>query len=212
MSVGVHVKRRRANPMRVAQLVKKAMDTESLEDIAEHVNLQGTTILRKLLSLENLPREVQDRIHWGTSSVGISFSVATEIARCGSDSEKLSLSQTAIEHHLSKPEVQAIVQRARREGCSVEDASKEILKLRPAIDRQYLYMGLLEIDVPASTARRNIRRNLASLVGPDNVLSVRCGKGRFSFVLNDVGANSEQALKHLKSSDLQSYINNIAVR
>lgn len=211
MSVGVHVKRRRAKPMQAAKLVKKAMHTESLEEIAEHVNLQGTTILRKLLSLENLPREVQDHIHWGTSNVGISFSVAAEIARYGSDSDKLSLAQTAIEHHLSKSEVQAIVQRATRDKCSIADASEEILKLRPAIDRQYLYMGLLEIDVPENTARRNIRRKLASLVGADNVLSVRCDNGRFSFVLNDVGANSEQALKHLKSSVLQSYVNNIAV-
>ena len=211
MSVGVHVKRRRANPMRLAKLIEKALTTESLEEIAEHVSLNGTTILRKLLSLSRLPREVQDRIHWGTSDVGISFSVAAEIARYGSESDKLLLSQTAIEHQLSKAEVQAIVQRASREGCSVGEATAEILRLRPEVDRQYLYMGLLDTNVADDTAKRNIRRNLANLVGPENVLSVRCGSGRFSFVLNDAGANSEQALKHLESRTLQSYINGIAV-
>ena len=211
MSVGIHVKRRRASPMRLAKLIEKALTTESLEEIAEHVNLNGTTILRKLCSLNHLPPEVQDRVHWGTSDIGISFSVAAEIARYGSESDKLLLSQTAIEHQLSKSEVQAIVQRAGRESCSVGEATTEILRLRPKVDRQYLFMGLLNTEVADDVAKRNIRRKLAKLVGPENVLSVRCGGGRFSFVLNDAGANSEQALKHLDSHQLQSYINGISI-
>lgn len=212
MSVGVHVKRRRASPMHLAQLIKKAMTVESLEAIAKHVNLQDTTILRKLLSLNLLPDEVQDLVHWGRSDVGISFSVAAEIARSENESNKRVLAHAAIEHRLSKSEVQAIVQRTKRSDCTLEESVGEILKLRPAIDRQYLYVGQLEARVTIDTATRNIRRNLAKLVGPENVLSVRCSPGRFSVVLNDAGANSKQAIRFLGSRTLQSYINGIAGR
>ena len=210
MSVGVHVKKRRAKPTQLAQLIDKALAAETLEEIADHVNLQGTTILRKLLSLNRLPKEIQDQVHWGTSDIGISFSVAAEIARFEHESDVRLLFQKAIEHQLSRSEVQAIVQRTCREGCSAEDALAEILMLRPAIEQQYLFMGLLDVNVTDDIARRNIRRNLAELVGPENILSVRCREGRFSILLKGAGANSQQALEHFGSGKLQSFVNSIA--
>lgn len=210
MSVGVHAKRRRAKPMQLARLIEKALVTDSLDEIADHVNLRGPTILRKLRSLKDLPEEVQNLVDWGTSNAGISFSVAAEIARFGNESERCHLAQLALEHHLRKEEVQAIVQRASREGCSVADAAEEILKLRPDVEQQFLYMGLLDGRVPDDVARRNIRRNLAKLVGAENVLAVRCGEGRFSVVLNSAGAESKSARQHLSSGKLQSFINEIA--
>ena len=210
MSVGVHVKRRRAKPMRLARLIDKALAADSLDEIADHVNLRGPTILRKLHSLKELPEEIQNLVDWGTSDAGISFSVAAEIARVGSESERRHLAHLALEHNLRKEEVQAIVQRASREGCRVADAIEEILKLRPEVEQQYLYMGILEVSVPDDVARRNIRRKLARLVGAENILAVRCGEGRFSIVLNSAGAESDHARQHLNSSRLQPFVNEIA--
>ncbi|MDE0271231.1 MAG: hypothetical protein OXP11_08505 [Gammaproteobacteria bacterium] len=210
MSVGVHVKRRRAKPMRLAGLIDKALATDSLDEIADHVNLRGTTILRKLRSLKDLPEEVQNLVDWGTSNAGLSFSVAAEIARCADGLDRRKLAQLALEHHLRKDDVQAIVQRASRAGCSVEDAAEEILKLRPDVEQQFLYVGMLDGRVSDDVARRSIRRNLAKLVGAENVLAVRCGEGRFSVVLNSAGAESKSARQHLSSGKLQSFINEIA--
>ena len=210
MSIGVHVKTRRAKPMRLAQLIDKALTTDTLEQIADDVNLRGTTMLRKLRSLKNLPPEVQNLINWGTNDVGISFSVAAEIARLESGSARHQLARVAIEHHLSKSEVQAVVQRASREGCRLEQAADEILKLRPKVEQNFLYLGLLEGNVPEDTARRNIRRNLAKLVGAENVLAIRCGDGRFSMVLSSAGANSENVRLRLDSRTFQSFVNSLA--
>ncbi|MYF51348.1 MAG: hypothetical protein F4220_14540 [Gammaproteobacteria bacterium] len=210
MSVGVHVKRRRAKPMRLAGLIDKALATDSLDEIADHVNLRDTTILRKLRSLKDLPEEVQNLVDWGTSNSGLSFSVAAEIARCADALDRRKLAQLALEHHLRKDDVQAIVQRASRAGCSVEDAAEEILKLRPDVEQQFLYVGMLDGRVSDDVARRNIRRNLAKLVGAENVLAVRCGDGRFSVVLNSAGAESKNARQRLSSGKLQSFINEIA--
>lgn len=210
MSVGVHVKKRRAKPIQLAQLIDKALATDSLDQIADHVNLRDTTMLRKLRSLKDLPGEVQNLVDWGVSDAGISFSVAAEIARLENESAKSQLAQIALEHNLRKDDVQAIVQRASREGCSVADAAEEILKLRPEVEQQYLYVGLLEVPVPDDAARRSIRRNLAKLVGAENILAVRCGDGRFSIVLNSAGALSEHARQHLSPGRLQPFVNEIA--
>lgn len=210
MSVGVHVKKRRANPMRVAHLIEKARATESLDEIANHLNLRDTTMLGKFLSLNGLPKEIQILINWGRNETGISFSVGAEITRIDTESQRRQLAQMAIEHRLSRSEVQAIVQRANREGCSVAKAGDEILKLRTEIERHFLFVGMLDGRVPDDIARRNIRRNLAALVGGENILAVRCGDGRFSVVLNAAGANSDKARVHLDAAHLQAYINSVA--
>ena len=210
MSVGVHVKNRRAKPMRVAQLIDKALTQESIDQIADHVNLRGTTILRKFRSLNDLPPEVQDLIDWGRSDIGISFSVAAEIARFGTESDRRQLAHMAIEHRLTRSEVQAIVQRGSREECSIREAVDQILRLRPEIEQHFLFIGLLDGNVPDDTARRNIRRNLAKFVGGENILAVRCRRGRFSVVLNAAGANSDRVRDDLASDRLQSFINSIA--
>ena len=116
----------------------------------------------------------------------------------------------AIEHRLTRSEVQAIVQRAHREGCSVADAAEEILRLRPQVEQHFLFIGLLDGRVPNDTARRNIRRNLAKLVGAENILAIRCQDGRFSVVLNTAGAKSEKVRAYLDSGNLQSFINTLA--
>lgn len=210
MSVGVHVKRRRATPMQSARLIERALTIDTLEEVAEHVNLQGTTILSKLISLNDLPSEVQGLIDWGRKDGGISFSVAAEIARLDGPSEMLALAKMAVEQRLSKSEVQAIVQRASREQCSLTDAVKEILSLRPKVEQSFLFLGLLDGEVEDNTARRNIRRNLSGLIGAKNILAVRCNAGRFSLVVSEAGANSEKVRPYLNSGNLQSFVNSIS--
>ena len=210
MSVGVHVKERRAKPMRLAQLIEKAKTTDSLDDIADHVNLRGPTILHKLLSLNKLPVNVRNLVDWGANEAGISFSVAAEIARIVSEADKRELAKMAVEHRLSKSEAQAIIQRSALKGSGIVDAAEEILRLRSQVDRHFLFVGLLDGGTSDDAARRNIRRNLAELVGAENVLAVRCGDGRFSIVLNEAGAKSERVRGNLNSKEIQSFINTIA--
>ena len=210
MSVGVHAKRRRATPIRLTELIEKALKSETLEEIAKHVNLQGTTILRKLLSLKDLPPEVQSLVNWGQREGGISFSVAAEIVRLARASDRLELARLAIEQRLSKSEVQAVVQRTIREQCCLSDALKEILRLRTNVEQHFLFVGLLNGEVDNVTARRNIRRNLSRLIGARNILAVKCKDGRFSLVVNEIGANSENVRPFLGSDKLQSFVNSIA--
>ena len=210
MSVGVHVKKRRANPLEIAKLITKAQSTDTLDQIAAHVNLQGTTILRKLLALNKLPRDVQTLVDWGSSDAGISFSVAAEIARLTNETDRRDLAQMAVESHLSKSEVQAIVQRANREKSGVRESAQEILGLRPSVEQRFLYLGLLDDTVSEETAKRNIRRKLSKLIGATNVLAVRCDQGRFSILLSKSGAESGRIQPFLKPHKLQAFINDIA--
>ena len=117
----------------------------------------------------------------------------------------------AIEHHLSKSEVQAIIQRANRERCSVTDAAEEILKLRPEVEQQYLYMGLLDGTVSGTIPHAATSAALLPIwSGLKTSWPCVVATVDFSVVLNSAGAKSEQAYPNLGSGKLQSFINVIA--
>ena len=210
MSVGVHRRSRRISPCKVAQLLKKASAQQSLREIARDVDLRDDTVLRRLLSLLKLPPEVQALISWGKTPGTISFSVASEVARLVADEEIEQLAAAGIEHRLSKEEVRGIIQRKRRANVSLDRAVEDVLKLRPVVERQYLFLGLLSDDVNEEKARRNIRQRLSSLLGSRNVLAVKCRNHRFSIVLTPEGANSDRVRRFLSPANLQTYINSLA--
>ena len=210
MSVGVHKKSRRLSPCQVSRLLRKASTQQSLQDVALDVDLRDDTVLRKFMSLERLPPEIQALVSWGTQPGSISFSVAAEIARVDSIVEIGQLAAAAVEHRLSKEETRSVIQRQRRAGISLDQALGEILKLRPIVERQHIFLGFLSEDVDEELARRSIRRNLASLVGAQNVLAVKCRSQKFSIVLTSEGATSDQVRESLAPDHLQTFVNSLA--
>lgn len=210
MSVGVHRRSRRTSPCRVAQLLEKASSQQSLREIARDVDLRDETVLRRLLSLLKLPPEVQALVSWGKAPGTISFSVASEIARLVTVEEIEQLAAAGVDYRLSKEEVRGIIQRKRRANVPLAQALNDVLKLRPVVERQHLFLGLLSDDMNEEEARRNIRQRLSSLLGARNVLAVKCRNHKFSIVLTPEGASSDRVRRFLSPGNLQTYINSLA--
>src|SRR4051812_19259230 len=108
MSVGTHRRDRRLVPIRVAELLRQALEHSDLQKITDELQLADTTIPNRFLSLLNLAPEVQGLVSWGTGKGTLSFSVASEIARFQDPVGRSRLVQASLEHQLTRQEVVAI--------------------------------------------------------------------------------------------------------
>jgi hypothetical protein len=191
MSVGVHKKERRVSPIEVAELIIKSEKEQSLAEIAQEIHLKSDGMLRKFKALKKLPQELQALVNWNAPDGFLSFSTAFEITRLENLVDVEFISKAALENSLTKEEVQAIIQRAQRGNVSVQIALDEILKLRPIVERQYLFVGLVPKnyinEFEPDEIRRRLRIGLAKIVGASNILSVSCRGERYSFMLSKSG-------------------------
>lgn len=192
MSVGLRRKDRRLTPAAVAQLIAGAAKNHTLQEIASELALKDVSILRDFLSLRDLPEEVQSLICFGRSKRGISFSVATEIARLQTQEARTRLCQAALENALTRDEAQAVVQRSLRGEVDVDTAIEEILRTRPIVERQFLVLGELPSGESARedplAIQRKIRQELAKRVGGKNLLAVSVTGTRIAILLTEEGA------------------------
>jgi hypothetical protein len=184
-----------------------------LGEIAQSLQLKDTSVLRDFLSLCNLPEEIQGLISFGKEPNTLSFSVAVEIARVREEEARRSLITAALEHRLSRDEVSAILQRMRRGGLGIQEAVREILRMRPVIERQFLFVGQLPREVRADASdlclQREIRKAVAELLGASNVLSVSCKNRRYSVLISEEGASQPVVSSKFTPDKLDTYIGSL---
>lgn len=209
-TIGSHRSKRKTTPPRVAELLDKARTFQPLDKIALDLELRDTSILHRFLSLLKLPPEIQGLVEFGQSKGFIPFSSAAEIVRVANDDDRKYLAKTALENSLKKSEVQAIIQRSVRAQVPIRHAVDEILKLRPVVERQYLFLGALgdsftnhsEID-----CQRMLRAALAEKIGGQNILSVSCKAHRYSFMITESAYRDISS--ELSHKNVDNFVNKI---
>ena len=138
---------------------------------------------------------------------------SNEIARVREEEARRSLITAALEHRLSRDEVSAILQRMRRGGLGVQEAVQEILRMRPIIERQFLFVGQLPREVRADASdlclQRDIRKAVAELLGASNVLSVSCKNRRYSVLISEEGASQPVVSSNFTPDKLDTYIGSL---
>jgi hypothetical protein len=144
LSVGTHRGQRPLTPVEVSAIFKKVMDSGgSLQECAKAASLQGTTIVTRFLRLQQLPQSVAHLVDWGSGAGTLGFSVAAEIARLADLSDKEAVANAVLSHKLSGSEVRQVVQIRKRSKRPVDECIDEVLKLRPKIERRYVYVGAI---------------------------------------------------------------------
>ena len=142
LSVGTHRGKRSLSPVEVANLFAKIIaGGGSLSDCAHAARLEGTTIVSRFLRLLTLPESVRHLVDWGSGPGMIGFSAGSELARLDDDIEKEEVVQGVLTYHLSGSEVREIVQMTMRSKRSVEECLKEVIDIRPRIEKRYVYVG-----------------------------------------------------------------------
>jgi len=82
-------------------------------------------------------------VDFGPSRSTIGFSSAFEITRL-IPTDRGAAIRAAIENRMGKEEVKQLVQYRLRSGKPIDECIAQILKLRPQIERRYMYIGRLD--------------------------------------------------------------------
>ena len=144
MSVGygTHKKGRPLSPMEVASLLRKAREEgASLQECAKALQLDGTGYISRFLRILDLPDDLRQLIGWGAGKHFIGFTSAVELTRVRDVRDQRTVAQAILSDGLNSKEVQQVAQIRKRSGRSVEACIGEILRMRPKIEKRYVFVG-----------------------------------------------------------------------
>lgn len=146
MSVGygTHKKGRPLSPVEVGKLIRQAKEAGvSTEDCAKAINLDKTGIGRFLRILD-LPEDIQHLVSWGTQKDSIGFSVAAQLARFENTEDQHAVIETILTNGLSRKEIEQVLQLKNRSGRKIDECLKEVLGMRPVIEKRHVFIGMID--------------------------------------------------------------------
>lgn len=210
-SVGTHRGQRHLLPYQCAALFQKALDGDTIAKVAEATMLSASQI-SKFTNLNDLSSEIRKLVRFGSQKNGaVSFSTASEISSLESNEKRSELFKATLEHSLSKSDVIAIRQRITRSNVSISEAIKEVLLMRPIVERSHMFVASLRKydHLNESEIRTKVRKGLAELVGANNVITVSVGEGKLAFLLKDQAVLNDRIANSLKSENLQKLVSGL---
>ncbi len=145
MSVGYgsHKKGRLLSPIEIGSILRKACDQgASLSDCAAALNL-STSQVGRFLRILNLPCDIQHLVDWGAGKDFIGFSSAVELSRLKDVDDQRAVANSILTDGLNSKEVQQARQLRARSGRPICACIKEILGMRPTIEKRYVFIGSL---------------------------------------------------------------------
>lgn len=144
MSVGYgrHKKGRPLSPIEVGSLLSQAYDEgTSLRDCASAINLDGTGHIGRFLRILDLPHDLQHLVDWGAGKDAISFSSAVELVRLRDADDQRIVARSILSDGLNSKEVRQVTQLRMRSERPICTCLKEVLGMRPTIERRYVFIG-----------------------------------------------------------------------
>ncbi len=225
MSVGygTHKKGRPLSPVEVGKLIRQAKEAGvSTEDCAKAINLDKTSIGRFLRILD-LPEDVQHLVSWGAQKDSIGFSVAAQLARFEDTEDQHAVIETILTDGLSRKEIEQVLQLKSRSGRKIDECLKEVLGMRPVIEKRHVFIGTIddqELEVTLSgltqAQRDSILQSGIQALGLAEV-SGRLGKNILTLVgshylgtyIKNIGADNLEAQL---VAQIQKGINNERLR
>ena len=210
MSVGYgrHKKGRLLSPIEVGVRLRRACDAGiSLRDFATAVNLHGTGHIGRFLRVLNLPDDIQHLVDWGTGKDFVGFSAAVELERLHDADTQRAVARSILADGLNSKEVRQVGQLRMRSGRTIDACIKEILEMRPTIERRYVFIGsvvdqtvedaLTEVSQAERDAILESGAKLLDLRGATGRLGKRfftlVGDERFNASMKKIGKESIEA-------------------
>ena len=180
MSVGygTHKRGRPLLPIDVGMGLRKAISHgASVAECAEIIPLHQTGIARFLRILQ-LPEDLQHLVDWGSGKNFIGFSSAVEMVKLANAEDQHAVANEVLANGLSSKEVRQVAQLRCRSGRSIEACVREVLGMRPKIEKRYVFLGSVSPeDVDALRRLTQAARNVILSAGME-ALGIRDAAGR----------------------------------
>lgn len=203
MSVGygTHKKGRPLSPIEVGSLLRKARDAGvSLDDCAKAIQLDGTGHIGRFLRILDLPDDLRHLVDWGVGEHFIGFTSAVELARLGNSRDQHVVADAILSEGLNSKEIRQVAQLRERSGRTIEVCIKEVLGMRPTIEKRYVFIGMVAEESITELAKlTQVARNSILASGIER-LGLRGATGRlgprfftlvgdesFNFSMREVG-------------------------
>ena len=143
LSLGTHRTRRRLSPVEVARLIDEVYRKgTSFREIAQLVNFGSTSTLREIHRLLALSPDIQHLVGWGKPTAStLPMKSAQQIARLSLWPDQLAAAEATLLHELTSEETRQLVEMKIRSLEPIDDCVHAILRLRPTVERRYLFLG-----------------------------------------------------------------------
>ena len=143
LSLGTHRTERRLSPLEVARLIDFLYRKgTSFREIAHLVSLRSTSTLREIHRLLALAPDIQHLVGWGKPTAStLPMKSAQQIARLSSWPDQLAAAKATLLHQLTSEEARQLVESKIRSQEPIDDCIDAVLRLRPTIERKYLFLG-----------------------------------------------------------------------
>lgn len=215
MSVGYgkQQKGRLLSPVEVGELLQRACNAgSSLDECAKEIRIDATG-LRRFLRILELPDDLQHVISWGNPRDAVGFSCAAELARIPGADDQRTVTSAILANGLNSKEVRQVAQLRERSGRPVSECVKEVIGMRPTVDRRYVFIGsVVDQAMQEHLAGLPQRERDAMLAaGVENIglkgASGRLGPRFFTLVGDEsFGASMEQVGKQDIEARLRAYL------
>ena len=139
---GTHKKGRPLSPVEVGMLLQKArLEGVSLDECARAIQLDGIGHIGRFLRILDLPDDVRHLIDWGIGKDFIGFTSAVELTKLNNASDQRTLAKAILSENIYSKEVRQIAQLRKRSGRSIECCVKEVIDMRPKVEKRYVFVG-----------------------------------------------------------------------
>ena len=152
---GTHKKGRPLSPVEVAELVDRARASgNTLAECAREIRIDESGLLRFLRLLE-LPADLRHLVDWGGGRGVLGFSGAVELVRIGDIDAMAIVAKAVLKSGLSSKETRQVVQLLERSNRQPDEVIREVLGMRPVVERRYVFIGsVIEDTLSLALAKR----------------------------------------------------------
>ena len=193
---GTHKKGRPLSPVEVADLVGRARTAgNTMADCAREIRIDESG-LGRFLRLLGLPDDLRHMVDWGSGTDVLGYSRAVELVRIPNPDGMRMVANAVLESGLNSKETRQVVQLLERSGRPVEDVLREVLGMRPVVERRYVFIGsVIGPSLGEALGERSQREKDALLrkamagVGLEGA-SGRLGTSRFTLVGDELFGSS----------------------
>ena len=176
---GTHKKGRPLSPVEVGTLLRKArMEGVSLDECAKAIQLDGTGHIGRFLRILSLPDDIRHLIDWGIGRDFIGFTSAVELTKLNNASDQRTLANAILSENINSKEVRQISQLRKRSGRSIESCVKEVINMRPKIERRYVFVGSVASENADVLGQLTQNARDAILASGIEILGLRAVTGR----------------------------------
>jgi hypothetical protein len=211
LSVGTHQSKRRLSPVEVARLIAKSMASGMTRRRCAAVLGIGSTQVSVFLKLMDLADDIQHLADWrGTENAAVPFSTLAELARLNAG-DQVEAAAAVLRYSLTWKEVVQLVQIAKRSDNNIDECIANVVKLRPTVTTQYLFVGaitdkglLCDLQGMAQTQLDQLlEQALATFTDPVIATKSRLGLREFT-ILSD---HDLRILLDLDADELEQIVN-----